>query len=374
MGAIAQTKEKDIPPAHSKFEQLGTALPTPNNYRSASGTPGPEYWQQRADYDIRAELDDDNRRISGSETITYYNNSPDELAYLWLQLDQNIYDKESNTAKTQTGALTQNLTQNAINYVVRSQFDGGFKITAVRDAKGSPLPYVINKTMMRVDLPKAMRRGDKVTFSVDWNYNVNDMTKIRGRSGYEYFPADGNCTYTIAQWFPRMAVYDDVYGWQHKQFLGQGEFALTFGNYRVALTVPDDHIVGATGDLMNEKQVLTAKQLQRLREAQTAKNPVVIVTQDEAVQAEKTRSKGKKTWVFQAANVRDFAWCSSRKYVWDAKLCDVEGQPVWAMSYYPKEGNPLWGQYSTRAVEHTLKSYSKRTIAYPYSKAISVHW
>jgi len=372
----AQTKEKETEtePAYSKFEQLGTLLPTPNNYRSASGTPGPQYWQQRADYDIRAELDDKNRRITGAETITYYNNSPDELGYLWLQLDQNLFDKESNTQKTQTGTLSNSMSFNALNFVNRAQFDGGFKITAVKDKSGKALPHVINKTMMRVNLPQPLRPGQKFTFAVEWNYNINDMQKIRGRSGYEYFPADSNCTYTIAQWFPRMAVYDDVYGWQHKQFLGQGEFALTFGNYRVALTVPDDHVVGATGNLTNEKQVLTAAQRKRLKQAENTKEPVLIVSQEEATQAEKTRAKGKKTWVFQAENVRDFAWCSSRKYIWDAKLCDVEGKKVWAMSYYPKEGNPLWGKYSTRAVEHTLKSYSKRTISYPYPKAISVHW
>ncbi|MDJ1484177.1 M1 family metallopeptidase [Cytophagaceae bacterium YF14B1] len=371
-GLYAQTKEID--PAYSKFEQLGTALPTPNNYRSASGAPGPQYWQQRADYDIKAELDDNNRRITGAETITYYNNSPDELGYLWLQLDQNLFDKESNTLKTQTGTLNNSVSFNAMSFVTRSQFDGGFKITAVKDKSGNKLTHIINKTMMRVNLPQPLRPGQKFIFSVEWNYNINDMQKIRGRSGYEFFPADGNCTYTIAQWFPRMAVYDDVWGWQHKQFLGQGEFALTFGNYKVALTVPDDHIVGATGNLMNEKQVLTSTQIQRLKEAETAKNPVVIVNQQEATEAEKKKSTGKKTWIFQAENVRDFAWCSSRRYIWDAKLCDVEGAKVWAMSYYPKEGNPLWGQYSTRAVEHTLKSYSKRTVAYPYPKAISVHW
>ncbi len=371
-GLIAQTKETE--PAHSKFEQLGTALPTPNNYRSASGAPGQEYWQQRADYDIRAELDDEKQRITGIETITYFNNSPDELGYLWLQLDQNLFDKESNTLKTQTGTLNNSMSFNAMNFVTRSQFDGGFKITAVKDNAGNGLKHIINKTMMRVNLPQPLRPGEKIVFSVDWNYNINDMTKIRGRSGYEYFPADGNYTYTIAQWFPRMAVYDDVYGWQHKQFLGQGEFALTFGNYKVALTVPDDHMVGATGNLMNEKQVLTATQQQRLRQAETAKDPVLIVSQEDATKAEKSKPKGRKTWIFQAENVRDFAFCSSRKYIWDAKLCDVEGSPVWAMSYYPKEGNPLWGQYSTRAVEHTLKSYSKRTIPYPYPKAISVHW
>jgi hypothetical protein len=369
-GLFAQTNET----AQSKFEQLGTALPTPNNYRSASGAPGQEYWQQRADYNIRAELDDEKQRITGSETITYHNNSPDELGYLWLQLDQNIFDKESMAAKTRTGTVNNTVSFTAMNYMVGSQFDGGFKITAVKDKSGNALKYIINNTMMRVNLPQPLRPGQSVVFAIDWNYNITDMNKQRGRSGYEYFPADGNYTYTIAQWFPRMAVYDDVWGWQHKQFLGQGEFALTFGNYNVALTVPDDHIVGATGTLTNEKQVLTSTQLQRLRQAETAKDPVVIVTQDEVVQAEKGKPKGKKTWIFQASDVRDFAFCSSRKYIWDAKLCDVEGRPVWAMSYYPKEGNPLWGKYSTRAVEHTLKSYSKHTIAYPYPKAISTHW
>ncbi len=372
--ASLSAQKIDPETAHSKFEQLGTTLPTPNNYRSASGAPGQEYWQQRADYDIRAELDDEKQRITGSETITYHNNSPDELGYVWMQLDQNIFEKESMAAKTRTGEIDKNVSFMAMSYIMDSQFDGGFKITSVKDKSGKPLKYIINNTMMRVNLPQPLRPGQSVVFSIDWNYNITDMNKQRGRSGYEYFPGDGNYTYTIAQWFPRMAVYDDVWGWQHKQFLGQGEFALTFGNYKVAITVPDDHIVGATGNLMNEKQVLTSTQLQRLRQAETAKDPVVIVTQDEIVQAEKGKPKGKKTWIFQASDVRDFAFCSSRKYIWDAKLCDVEGRPVWAMSYYPKEGNPLWGKYSTRAVEHTLKSYSNHSIAYPYPKAISTHW
>jgi hypothetical protein len=365
--------QEEYKPANSKFEQLGTMLPTPNTYRSASGAPGPEYWQQKADYDIKVRLDDEKQHITGSEIITYTNNSPDELTYLWVQLDQNLFAKDSDTYKTETGKLNDNLSFDALDFVKREKFDGGYKITAVKEKSGAKLNYNINKTMMRVELPKPLKPKATFAFSIDWNYNINDQKKLGGRTGYEYFEKDGNYLYEIAQWFPRMAVYDDVYGWQHKQFLGQGEFALPFGDYKVAITVPADHIVAATGECQNLNQVLTSTQLKRLEKAKNTKAPVVIVTQEEATQAEKNKAKNTKTWVYTAKNVRDFAWASSRKFIWDAMQVNIAGKKVWAMSYYPKEGNPLWGQYSTRVVEHTLRVYSKHTIDYPYPVAISVH-
>lgn len=365
--------QQDYKPANSKFEQLGTMLPTPNTYRSASGAPGPDYWQQKADYDIKVELNDEKQHITGSEVITYTNYSPDELTYLWVQLDQNLFDKESDTYKTQTGDLNKNLPFNALDFVTQAKFEGGFKITSVREKSGGKLNYTINKTMMRVELPKPLKPKGSFSFAIDWNYNINDQKKLGGRTGFEYFAKDGNYLYEIAQWFPRMAVYDDVYGWQHKQFLGQGEFALPFGDYKVAITVPADHIVAATGELQNGNQVLSSAQQNRLEKARNSKDPVLIVTQAEAEQAEKGKPKGKKTWVYAAKNVRDFAWASSRKFIWDAMQVNIAGKKVWAMSYYPKEGNPLWGQYSTRVVEHTLRVYSKHTIVYPYPVAISVH-
>ncbi|MFC6997219.1 M1 family metallopeptidase [Rufibacter roseus] len=357
----------------SKFRQLGQELPTPNVYRTASGAPGHEYWQQRADYNIKVELNDNNQSVTGSETITYTNLSPDVLTYLWVQLDQNIYDKKSMTNLTQTNRIPQNPTFEAAEALAEQTFDGGYKIKAVKDANGKPLHHVINYTMMRIDLPQPLKPKQSVKFSIDWFNNINDQRKTGGRGGYEYFPEDGNYEYQMAQWFPRMAVYDDVNGWQHKQFLGTGEFALPFGDYNVSITVPSDHIVASTGELQNANQVMTSTQRNRMAQAMKSNKPVLIVTQAEAEQAEKNKAKGKKTWVYSAKNVRDFAWASSRKFIWDAMNVNVAGKNTLAMSYYPKEGNPLWGQYSTEVVAHTLKVYSRFTIDYPYPVAISVH-
>lgn len=358
-----------------KFEQLDQTLPTPNEYRTGSGAPGPKYWQQKADYVIAVELNDNNQSISGTETITYYNNSPDVLNYLWLQLDQNIYDKESNTRKTSKYSIKDSVaTRTIVSGLNLQEFDGGYKVKSVGDVNGKPLAYTINATMMRVDLAQPLKSGEKFSFSVDWSFNIIDRMKVGGRSGMEYFPEDGNYLYTIAQFFPRMCVYDDYEGWQHKQYLGAGEFALTFGDYKVKITVPADHIVGATGVLKNSQDVLTKTEIERFEKAKTTfDKPVIIVTQTEAVQKEKSKSTQKKTWEFHAENVRDFAFCSSRKFIWDALAVKVGDKTPLAMSYYPKEGNPLWEQESTKAVKNTLVTYSKYTIDYPYPVAISVH-
>jgi hypothetical protein len=361
---------------NDRFEQMGTLLPTPNTYRAASGAPGKDYWQNRADYDIKAELDDQKQRISGTEVITYKNFSPDELRYLWLQLDQNNFKKGGIAQTTQTSSLTDKATSfgrlNAAAGVLNNK-EYGYNIAAVKDVKGAPLQYTINETMMRVDLPIALKPGQSISFQVDWSFNITDAVATRARSGYELFPKDGNYVYEIAQWFPRMCVYDDVNGWQHKQFLGQGEFTVPFGDYKVALTMPNDFVVLGTGELQNPAQVLSATQIKRLEQAKGAKRPVLIVSQAEAEQAEKGKPTGKKTWIFKADNVRDFAFAGSRKFIWDAMQVEVEGKKVWAMSAYPKEANPLWGQYSTMLVAHTLVSYSKRTIPYPYPVAQSIH-
>lgn len=355
-----------------KFEQLGPALPTPNVYRAGSGAPGHEYWQQRADYKIKCTLDDEMQRVTGSEEITYYNNSPDVLEYLWVQLDQNMRAKDSDTYKTQTNSISDKMNVDKLQAIVGYDYDGGHKIQAVKDAEGNALPYTINRTMMRVNLPKPLKPGEKYTFSVDWYYNVNDRMLMGGRGGYEYFPEDGNYLYTITQWFPRMAVYDDHNGWQHKQFMGRGEFALDFGDYEVAITVPSDHIVAATGTLQNPEEVLTQEQRDLLEKSKTSAEPVIIISEEEAKKKEKRQAKDTRTWVYKADSVRDFAFGSSRKYIWDAMGVDIDGRTVMAMSYYPKEANPLWGQYSTKVVAHTLRTYSKYTIPYPYPKAISV--
>ena len=360
---------------NSKFKQLHEELPTPNVYRTASGAPGHEYYQQTADYVIDVELDEINNIIYGKETITYTNNSPDILNYLWVQLDQNIRAKNSHGQLTATSSISDQTSFETIKRMQdRMDFDGGFKLEKITDNSGKNLTYKVNETMMRIELPKALKKGQSFSFKIKYNYNINDRLKIGGRSGYEYFENEDNSIYTIAQFFPRMAVYNEVEGWQNKQFIGSGEFTLPFGDYKVNITVPSDHIVAATGELKNQSSVLSKKQMQRI---ETAKNnysdPVIIVTQDEAIENEKNKSTSKKTWSFEAKNVRDFGWASSRKFIWDAMAVDVSGKKVMAYSYYPKEGNPLWEQYSTRVVAHTLKTYSKYTIDYIYPQATSVH-
>jgi len=360
------------PAWEDKFKQLGPELATPNDYRTASGAPGHEYWQQQVDYDMKIRVDDSTQRLYGEEVITYHNNSPDVLYYLWIQLDQNYLDKESDTWKVEQSKINDQMSVNDL-VDLEPWFDGGFKITAVKDAAGKELRHFINKTMMRIELPQPLKAGATFQLKIDWWYNINDRIRLGGRSGYEYFDQDKNYLYTIAQFYPRLVAYMDYSGWQHKQFLGAGEFTLDFGNYTVALTVPEDHIVASTGTLQNAKTVLTAAQFQRFEKAKTSDEPVVIVTQEEAIENEKDKSTGEKTWIFKATNVRDFAFATSRKFIWDAQAVDINGKKPLAMSYYPKEGNPLWGQYSTRVVAHTLRSYSKYSVDYPYPVAISVH-
>lgn len=358
----------------NKFEQLGHLLPTPNVYRTASGAPGHQYWQQKADYDIKVQLDDTNQKISGTETITYHNNSPDHLEYLWVQLDQNQQSKNSDTYLTTQTRIDAQMSIDQLLSLIPS-FEGGFHLEDLRDINGNKLSYTVVKTMMRINLAKPLKPGEKFVFSLKWWYNINDRMKIGGRSGYEYFPEDDNYLYTIAQFFPRMAVYIDDQGWQNKQFLGQGEFTLPFGDYTVAITVPDDHLVAATGELQTPEKVLSKNHLQKWIEAKKSySNPVIIATEEEARNREKTKSQSTKTWTFKATNVRDFAFATSRKFIWDAMAVKQEnGQEVMAMSMYPKEGNPLWERYSTKAVAHTLKWYTHYTFNYPYPVAWSIH-
>ena len=364
---FGQTNDDD------KFKQLKEEFATPNVYRTASGAPGHEYYQQKADYNIDVRLEDEKQKISGSETVTYHNNSPDPLSYLWLQLEQNIRARGSDRELTQTGKISEKESFSTMKRM-HTDFDGGFKIEAVTDASGKSIPYTINKTMMRVDLSEPLRPGASYSFKVKWWYNINDRMAIGGRSGYEYFEKDGNYLYTIAQFFPRMAVYNDVEGWQNKQFLGRGEFTLPFGDYRVSITVPSDHIVAGTGELQNSSEVLTSEQRKRMEKARGEfETPVMIVNEKEAIENEGEKEKGAKTWKFEAKNVRDFAFASSRKFIWDAMAVDVNGKKVMAMSFYPKEGNPLWEQYSTKVVAHTIRTYSKHTIDYPYPVAQSIH-
>lgn len=357
---------------NNKFKQLKEELATPNVFHNAAGAPGHLYWQQRADYRMDIRLDDENQRIYGVETITYYNNSPDALEYLWLQLDQNVRARNSDHYLTAATSVEDSVTFGYLKALL-VDFDGGFKIEAVTSSSGKKLPYTINKTMMRVDLPRPLEAGAVTKLNIEWWYNINDRIDMGGRSGYEYFAVDDNYLYTIAQFFPRMCVYDAVEGWQNKQFLWRGEFTLTFGDYDVKLTVPADHMVGATGVLQNPSAVLTNAERRRLNQAKTAAQPIMIRTAEEALDNEKSRAKSTRTWHYKAENVRDFAFVSSRKFIWDAIGVPMGGKTVMAMSYYPREGNPLWEKYSTRSVAHTLRVYSRYTFDYPYPVAISVH-
>lgn len=380
LSAAAQDKpatEKPREPGRydtNKFSQMYDLLATPNMFRTASGAPGPAYYQQQADYKMDIELDDKNTKLYGTETITYHNNAPESLDYLWVQLDQNQKAPTSQSPLAESQRMNPAYPpDNFTRSFMKEAFEGGFKIEYVRDAKGKPMKYTINHTMMRIDLDKPLKSGEKISFSIKWWYNINNYRVEGGRSGYEHFDKDGNNLYVIAQFYPRMAVYNDVEGWQNMQFWGSGEFALPFGNFEVNITVPADHIMEGTGDLTNRKDVLTAEQLKRYQLAEkTYDKPVIVVTQAEAEAAEKGLAGQKKTWKFNAKNVRDFGFSTSRKFIYDAMAVKLGGKNVMAISLYPKESNPLWGETSTRIVAHTLKTYSKYTFDYPYPKAISI--
>lgn len=377
LGVSAQNIQNNPGSNHgNRFEQLGTILPTPNVYRTASGAPGQAYWQNRADYDITAYLDEDKRNLKGSETVTYHNNSPDDLDYIWLQLDENQQSTLNKADYQFSSTLPKSLNDQQLKMTDLPAKDNGLGVNLekVTDASGNPLKYTVNKTMMRIDLPKVLKKGEKFIFKVDWNYNIPNRIKMGGRGGYENFAEDGNDLYTITQWFPRMCVYSDFHGWQNHQFTGRGEFALVFGNYKVSMNVPADHIIGGTGECKNYEQVLSSEQLSRYKKSQTSAEPVEIVTLGEAKKAEKNHSKQRKNWVFEAKDVRDFAWTSSRKFVWDAMGVTIpeNNNKVMAMSFYPKEAYGLYRKYSTKAVAHTIKTYSEFTIPYPYPVAQSV--
>ncbi|MFV8341661.1 M1 family metallopeptidase [Flavobacterium sp. XS2P39] len=377
---FAQEKITTITPKQSgkldtnKFSQMYDLLATPNMFRTASGAPGPAYYQQQADYKIDVELDDKNAKLSGSEIVTYYNNSPDSLEYLWVQLDQNQAAKNSESPLVESEKIEQVLPADKFaKEYLKQGLDRGFNIEYVKDAKGNPLSYTVNQTMMRINLVTPIKPGEKFIFSTKWWYNINNYMQDGGRSGYEPFEKEGNRLYVIAQFYPRMAVYNDVEGWQNMQFWGGGEFALPFGNFDVNITVPADHVMDATGELMNRSEVFTPAQVKRYELAQkTFDKPIVIVTQAEAEANEKGFSDKKKTWKFSAKNVRDFGIATSRKFIYDAMAVQLSSKVVMAESLYPKEANPLWGETSTQMVAHTLRSYSSHTFDYPYPKAVSV--
>lgn len=361
-----------------KFEQLDNILRSPNEYRGADGAPGPKYWQQKADYRIKCSLNTKEQRIDGSETITYHNNSPVALSYLWLQLDENEHNPTNTKHHMNATRMFDVMNEGTLDrFEAAEKLDKyGVNILKVTSDKGQNLPYVINQTMMRIDLPQPLLPGKKVVFNIDWNYYmINRMkTPSWGRGGYEYFEDNANYLYTVVQWFPRMCVYSDFEGWQNKQFVGRGEFALAFGDYDVQITLPSDHVVAATGQCQNYKEVLTSSQYTRWMQAQNSKEPFDIVTLEEAKANEIAPVSTKMyTWKYKAVNVRDFAWTASKKFAWDAMPHYNElGQKVMCMSLYGKEAYPIYHKYSTKVVDHTLRTYSKYSIPYPYPVAISV--
>lgn len=363
-----------------KFRQLEELLPTPNGYRTASGAPGHAYWQQKVDYVIDVSLDEETRRITGSQRITYTNNSPDTLSYLWVMLEMNLYAPDSMGARIQLGgdrgipSLEEKATPSQIKRLLeRTRFDGSHRLTRVQDGRGSDLEFTINDTMMRIDLPESLEPGEQFEFEIDWSFVLNDASEVWARGGAEWFEEDGNWLFEVAHWFPRLAPYTDTRGWHNKQFLGRGEFALEFGDYVVNITVPSDHIVAATGELQNSREVLSREQRARLDEARDSEEPMFIVTPEEAMENQKSKADGTKTWTFKAMNVRDFAWASSRKFAWDAATLVQNGNPILCMSFFPNEGEPLWSRYSTHAIMHTIEVYSRYTFDYPYPVAISVN-
>lgn len=392
-GATAQGIQQTKGDFVDKFRQLDEVLPSPNVYRNAAGEPGHEYWQQEADYSITVSLDEPARRLTASQTVTYKNNSPDTLRYLWLQLDQNRFREDSIAEMTRTFSAKPQGSVNLREAIApqisldslrrrQSQSDNqyGYDITRVADARGDALPNTIVGTLMRIDLPRPLAPGASTKFQIDWAYNLVEQDAMGGRAGYEHFPDDaregGNDIFLVAQWFPRLVAYSDYEGWHNKEFLGSGEFTLEFGDYDVEITVPNDHIVSSTGVLQNDRQVLTSTQRARLADAADADRPVFVVTPDEAEANESSNPTGSKTWKFEADNVRDFAWATSRKFAWDAqgfKQPGAEFETVMAMSFYPKEGGELWQKYSTTSVVHTMDVYNRFAFDYPYPTSQSVN-
>lgn len=363
-------------PYQGKFEPIDNMITAPNVYRSASGAPGKAYWQQRADYKIKAQLDEKNNILSGDETITYYNNSPDDLSYLWIQLEQNVNKKGNEDFGFAFGNVRDSMNTRHMQFLTRAiDFPAGYTIKYVKDTNGKAIKSLVNNTMMKVILDQPIKTGESLTFSIGWSYHITDRSMfLLSREGYEYFPEDDNTVYLIAHWFPRMAVYSDTEGWQNKQFNRLGEFALEFGDYDVEITVPADHLVAATGALNNQAEVLTKTQRQRLEAARkSVDKTVMIVTPEEAKANEKSKSTKTKTWKFRAENVRDFAFASSRKFIWDAQAVPLETHTVMAMSFYPKEGLPVWAESSTLAVKNALEVYSEDVFEYPYPVCISVN-
>lgn len=393
--AAAQPIEQTVNDWRDAFRQLEDEdWPTPNRERRATGAPGPDYWQQQVDYDIRIRLDEREKTLTGSASISYTNNAPDTLDFLWFQLDQNRFRPDSIAVMTETvgggdrsagrvgAAMPEGISAASVRRRHQIAQDGyGYNIRSVTDADGNPVDFTIVDTLMRVDLDDVLETGQSVILNVEWDYRLIETSIIGGRAGWECFEetetTGGDCIFQIAQWFPRAAAFSDYEGWHNKAFLGRGEFTLEFGDYDVAITVPQDFIVAATGVLQNPEDVLTQAQRDLLEQARTASEPVFIQTPAEARANERRGTRSEVTWHFHADNVRDFAWAGSRKFIWDAMGVTQEGEgsapdTVMAMSFYPNESEPLWSTFSTRSVAHTLEVYSSFSFPYPYPVAQSI--
>jgi len=380
VGAVDQSRGT----YEDKFRQFeGEDWPTPNEYRAASGAPGHNYWQQQVDYVIDVRLDEDAKALTASQRITYHNNSPDTLTYLWILLDQQDMAEGSmaNVASPSSSSETYQFFE-ALGFERGQTWAGGFQNITVKGTDGRPLNFTQVDALLRVDLPRPLAPGERISFDMTYAMPFAQTMVTGARSGYECFPGStpaGNCIFQAAQWFPRLAAYSDYEGWHTLPFLGSGEFPLEFGNYQVSITVPADHIVAASGELQNAGDVLTREQRARMEQARSATDaPVYVVTPDEAVAREQGRSTDTRTWRFEAENVRDFAWAASRGFVWDAMAVrqdepGAEYPTVMAMSFYTKEARPMWDTYSTRAVAHAIDVYSSFTFPYPYPTAQSVN-
>ncbi len=379
LGLCSMSRAADAPgpyavsPGPDPFAQIDSLLPAPSEARLPSGAPGPAYWQQKVSYKLDLTIDEDARMLRGKEHVAYQNNSPHTLTYLWLALESNQAAPFSDGALAKTWKDNGEVTVDDFRRVLMArEFDGSTKILALKDAAGNDLAHTLNKGMLKVDLPKPLPAGGTFEFDLAWEYLINNTKLIPVRSGYEVLD-DGTCIFGMAYCYPRLCAYTDYGGWRLKQPIRYGEFTLEFGDFEASITVPADHIVGATGALLNPGEVLTAERQSRLKEADSAKTPVVIVSKDEADAARKKPAKESRTWKFAATNVRDFAFATSRAFVWDAWGVKIDGRTVRCQSLYPREGMPLWDKYATQAVAHAVEVYSDVTgIPYPWPHATAV--
>lgn len=341
-----------------------------NEYRGATGEPGPKYWQNRANYQIAASLDDVNDAITASVTITYINNSPYALPFVWLQMDENLYDL------TSRGQAKMPATGRSRYGDAGSKFEGGYKISSVQliGGKGSSatnLKPVISDTRMQLVLPAPVAaNGGTVKFKIDYSYNI----PMYGADRTGILPTKNGKIYAVAQWYPRMCVFDDLQGWNTLPYLGASEFYLEYGDFDFTINAPASHIVVASGELQNPSEVLTPEQVKRLAQAKGSDKTVMIRTSDEVNNPSSRPHKDRLTWHFKMTNSRDVSWASSKSFIWDAARMNMpSGKKALAMSVYPEEskGDSAWG----RATEYTkgaIESYSNRWFEFPYPVAVDV--